>query len=50
MNYDDLTREERVHLMLTDLETYMAIVPPYKWVAILEPLAKMKPRKKEKDG
>lgn len=43
LEYEDLTREERVELLLTDWETYRELVPGEYWLQLLSPLGKLAP-------
>jgi hypothetical protein len=44
---DDLTKEQRIQLILTDSLKYIKMVGVEEIVQVLEPLAKMKPYKEE---
>ena len=50
MKYDDLTRDQRIELMRTDIKAYLALCTMDHMVGILDGIAKSGPMKEEDDN
>ncbi len=48
-DYEEMTRQERVELMLEDSDTYMDMVPEGHWLQVLDGMAKLPPLTDEPD-